>query len=69
VAAGDLAEPTGERAVDESALGFLGLVPWYPGELFCDPATAKTVDQRWTEYFPSGRVAMGDSDEGHLGVD
>jgi len=26
VAAGDLAEPTGERAVDESALGFLGLV-------------------------------------------
>ena len=43
--------------------------PWYPGELFCDPVTAKTVGQRWTEYFPSGEVAMGDSDEGHLGVD
>ena len=27
--------------------------PWYPGELFCDPATAKLVDSRWREYFPA----------------
>lgn len=40
--------------------------PSYPKELFCDPDTAKTVSARWREYFPSGRVAMGDSDRGHL---
>jgi UbiD family decarboxylase len=40
--------------------------PWYPGELFCDPDTAKTVSRRWSEYFPNGGVAMGDSDAGHL---
>ena len=38
----------------------------YPEELFCDPATAKTVSARWREYFPSGNVEMGDSDRGHL---
>ncbi|MEZ6017568.1 MAG: UbiD family decarboxylase [Planctomycetota bacterium] len=39
---------------------------WYPEELFCDPETSALVDRRWTEYFPSGRVAMGDSARGHL---
>lgn len=38
----------------------------YPDELFCDPETAKTVSDRWKEYFPAGDVEMGDSDEGHL---
>jgi UbiD family decarboxylase len=39
--------------------------PWYPGELFCDPRTAETVDRRWKEYFPHG-MPMGDSARGHL---
>jgi 3-polyprenyl-4-hydroxybenzoate decarboxylase len=39
---------------------------WYPEELFCDPETAATVDRRWREYFPEGRVEMGDSARGHL---
>jgi len=38
----------------------------YPGELFCDDATRRTVDQRWPQYFPEGTVEMGDSDAGHL---
>jgi UbiD family decarboxylase len=41
------------------------LKPGFPDELFCDEATAKTVTERWREYFPSG-VEMGDSDAGHL---
>jgi UbiD family decarboxylase len=41
--------------------------PWYPDELFCDPDTASLVTRRWSEYFPSGAVAMGDSDIAHLG--
>jgi hypothetical protein len=41
--------------------------PTYPAELFCDPDTAKLVDRRWKEYFPDGKVAMGDSGAGHLG--
>jgi UbiD family decarboxylase len=40
--------------------------PWYPAELFADEATAAAVTRRWTEYFPGGRVEMGDSDTGHL---
>ena len=40
--------------------------PNYPKELFCDPDTAKTVSDRWNEYFPGGKVEMGDSDLGHL---
>ncbi|MFT5052676.1 MAG: 3-polyprenyl-4-hydroxybenzoate decarboxylase, partial [Chlamydiales bacterium] len=40
--------------------------PGYPEELFCDPDTARTVDRRWKEYFPSAKVEMGDSDRGHL---
>jgi UbiD family decarboxylase len=38
----------------------------YPGELLCDPETRATVDRRWSEYFPGGKVEMGDSDAGHL---
>jgi 3-polyprenyl-4-hydroxybenzoate decarboxylase len=40
--------------------------PWYPEELFCDPATAANVERRWKEYFPEGGVEMGDSDRAHL---
>ncbi len=40
--------------------------PWYPEELFADPATAATVTRRWREYFPGGGVEMGDSDLAHL---
>ena len=40
--------------------------PTYPKELFADPATERLVGQRWKEYFPSGKVAMGDSGAGHL---
>ena len=41
------------------------LKPGFPKELFADEATAKTVTQRWNEYFPSG-VPMGDAARGHL---
>ncbi|MGK0481180.1 MAG: UbiD family decarboxylase [Planctomycetota bacterium] len=40
--------------------------PDYPEELFCDPETAGKVEQRWSEYFPDGKVEMGDSDRAHL---
>ena len=40
--------------------------PPYPKELFCDPDTAKTVTDRWGEYFPNGGVEMGNSDVAHL---
>jgi 4-hydroxybenzoate decarboxylase subunit C len=40
--------------------------PWYPKEVSCDGATAAAVTNRWKEYFPSGKVAMGDSERGHL---
>ncbi len=39
--------------------------PDYPEELFTDEATAKTVSERWKEYFPAG-LEMGDSDQAHL---
>lgn len=38
------------------------LKSWYPPELFCDPATAQLVSNRWHEYFPDHNVAMGDGD-------
>ena len=41
------------------------LKPGFPEELACDPETAKTVTQRWNEYFPQG-MEMGDSDKAHL---
>ncbi|HET9210043.1 MAG TPA: UbiD family decarboxylase [Thermoanaerobaculia bacterium] len=40
--------------------------PWYPKELFADEETAATVSRRWKEYFPDGKVEMGDSGVGHL---
>ena len=42
------------------------LKPSFPKELACDPATADLVTRRWKEYFPSGRVAMGDSGRASL---
>jgi 3-polyprenyl-4-hydroxybenzoate decarboxylase len=40
--------------------------PGYPEELFCDEATARTVERRWKEYFPLGYVEMGDSESANL---
>ncbi|HEY9015076.1 MAG TPA: hypothetical protein VIM84_08435, partial [Gemmatimonadales bacterium] len=40
--------------------------PGFPGELHCDEETAATVTRRWREYFPEGKVEMGDSETGHL---
>jgi 4-hydroxybenzoate decarboxylase subunit C len=40
--------------------------PGFPAELFCDDTTAALVSRRWTEYFPEGKVEMGDSGLGHL---
>jgi UbiD family decarboxylase len=42
------------------------LKPWFPEELFCDEETAATVTRRWREYFPAGKIEMGDSDAAHL---
>jgi 3-polyprenyl-4-hydroxybenzoate decarboxylase len=42
------------------------LKPAFPKELVCDPDTAALVTRRWKEYFPSGKVEMGDSDRAHL---
>ena len=42
------------------------LKPNFPKELSCDPDTAALVTRRWKEYFPSGKVEMGDSEKGHL---
>ena len=40
--------------------------PWYPAEVSCDPETADLVTRRWREYFPYGKVVMGDAERGHL---
>jgi 3-polyprenyl-4-hydroxybenzoate decarboxylase len=40
--------------------------PSFPKELACDPDTAGLVTRRWREYFPGGRVEMGDSESAHL---
>lgn len=40
--------------------------PWYPKELSCRPDIARTVSDRWREYFPDRAVEMGDSERGHL---
>jgi len=42
------------------------LKPSFPKELACDPETAATVTRRWREYFPDGKVEMGDSEAAHL---
>ena len=40
--------------------------PWYPKEVACRPEVASKVSERWKEYFPDGKVDMGDSERGHL---
>jgi UbiD family decarboxylase len=40
--------------------------PGFPAEVSCDGETAALVDRRWREYFPDGRVEMGDSEAAHL---
>jgi 3-polyprenyl-4-hydroxybenzoate decarboxylase len=40
--------------------------PWYPKELTCRDDVARTVSERWREYFPGGGVEMGDAERGHL---
>ncbi len=42
------------------------LKPGFPKELTCREDIAQLVTRRWKEYFPSGRVAMGDSERAHL---
>ena len=42
------------------------LKPGFPKELTCREDIARLVTRRWKEYFPSGRVAMGDSERAHL---
>jgi UbiD family decarboxylase len=42
------------------------LKPWFPREVSCDPETAALVTRRWREYFPAGKVEMGDSEAAHL---
>jgi UbiD family decarboxylase len=41
--------------------------PSFPAEVSCDPETADTVTRRWREYFPEGRVEMGDSEAADVG--
>jgi UbiD family decarboxylase len=38
------------------------LKPWYPKELSARDDVAATVTRRWREYFPSGKVEMGDAE-------
>jgi UbiD family decarboxylase len=40
--------------------------PWYPKELSCRDDIAGLVTKRWSEYFRSGNIAMGDSERAHL---
>jgi hypothetical protein len=40
--------------------------PWYPAEVTGDPDIARRVTDRWAEFFPGGRVEMGDSERAHL---
>ena len=42
------------------------LKPGFPKELSCDRDTAATVTRRWKDYFPEGRVEMGDAEAAHL---
>ncbi|MSO82264.1 MAG: hypothetical protein EXQ53_03060 [Acidobacteria bacterium] len=42
------------------------LKPGFPRELTCREDIAQLVTRRWKEYFPSGKVAMGDSERAHL---
>ncbi len=40
--------------------------PWYPEEVTCRDDIAATGHAALAEYFPRGRVEMGDSERGHL---
>jgi hypothetical protein len=40
--------------------------PWFPKELGGREDVAATVARRWREYFPAGRVDMGDAERAHL---
>lgn len=42
------------------------LKPGFPRELTCRYDIAQLVTRRWKEYFPSGKVEMGDSERAHL---
>jgi len=42
------------------------LKPGFPKELTCSEDVARLVTQRWKEYFPAGKVEMGDSERAHL---
>jgi 4-hydroxybenzoate decarboxylase subunit C len=42
------------------------LKPGFPTELSSDPSVARTVSERWREYFPAGGVEMGDSEAASL---
>jgi hypothetical protein len=42
------------------------LKPTFPKELTCRSGNGELVTRRWKEYFPSGRVAMGDSERANL---
>ena len=42
------------------------LKPGFPDELTCREDVAQQVTRRWKEYFPSGKVEMGDSARAHL---
>ena len=62
-----------ERRVVRNHLAYRGpvvidarLKPGFPKELSCRQDIAQLVTRRWKEYFPSGKVAMGDSERGHL---
>jgi 4-hydroxybenzoate decarboxylase subunit C len=40
--------------------------PWYPKEVSCRDDISRKVTDRWREYFPAGKVEMGDAEKGHL---
>jgi 3-polyprenyl-4-hydroxybenzoate decarboxylase len=42
------------------------LKPGFPKELSADAETSATVTRRWKEYFPAGKVEMGDAEAAHL---
>ena len=62
-----------ERRIVRNHIAYRGPVvidarvkPGFPKELACREDIAQLVTRRWKEYFPSGRVAMGDSERAHL---
>ena len=42
------------------------LPPGFPTELTTSDDLGNLVNRRWSEYFPSGGVVMGDSEQAHL---